>query len=220
MAKSKVVSVAEAMQHIRSGMKLMIPGFVSCGIPDTLIKAIVEAGYKDFDVMSNNTSTPGVGIGRLVAANCIKHITCSHIGLNKDTVNKMLAGEIDVTFTPQGTFVERVRAGGAGLGGVLTPTGIGTPMEEGKQIIEVDGKPYILETPLRADVAILHAWKVDTMGNCVYRRTAKNFNPVMATAADTVIVEAEHIVEVGTFDPDEITTPGCLVDYIVQAEMN
>lgn len=216
MAKSKVVSMEEAMRHVHSGMTVMIPGFVNCGVPETLIKAMIAAGYTDFHLISNNTSVQGRGIGLLVHENRIKHITCSHIGSNKETVAKVVAGEIDVTFTPQGTLCERIRAGGAGIGGILTPTGLGTPIEEGKQIIQVDGKPYILETPLHADLALIHAWKADKMGNCIFRRTARNFNSIMATAADLVIVEAEEIVEVGELEPDYIMTPGCLVDYIVQ----
>lgn len=216
MARSKVVSMDEAMAHVRSGMTVMIPGFVNCGVPESLIKAVIAAGYTDFSVISNNTSVQGRGIGLLVHENRIRHITCSHIGSNKETVAKVVAGEIDVTFTPQGTLCERIRAGGAGIGGILTPTGLGTPMEEGKQVIEVDGKKYILETPLHADLALIHAWKADKMGNCIFRHTARNFNSIMATAADTVIVEAEEIVEVGELEPDYIMTPGCLVDYIVQ----
>ncbi len=216
MARSKVVSMDEAMSHVHSGMTVMIPGFVNCGVPETLIEAVIEKGYTDFNIISNNTSVQGQGIGLLVHENRIKHITCSHIGSNKETVAKVVAGEIDVTFTPQGTLCERIRAGGAGIGGILTPTGLGTPMEEGKTVLEVDGKRYILETPLHADLALLHAWKVDKMGNCIFRHTARNFNSIMATAADLVIVEAEEIVEVGELEPDYIMTPGCLVDYIVQ----
>ena len=218
MPKSKVVSMDEAMAHVCSGMTLMSPGFVNCGVPETLIKAIVACGYTDFNVISNTTSVKGRGVGLLVHENRIRHLTCSHIGSNKETVEKVVAGEIDITFCPQGTLCERIRAGGAGLGGVLTSTGLGTQIEEGKQIIEVDGKRYLLETPLRADVALIHAWKADKMGNCIYRHTARNFNSVMATAADTVIVEAEKIVEVGELDPDSVMTPGCLVDYIVQGD--
>ncbi len=216
MARSKVVSMDEAMSHVHSGMTVMIPGFVNCGVPESLIEAVIEKGYTDFNIISNNTSVQGQGIGLLVHENRIKHITCSHIGSNKETVAKVVAGEIDVTFTPQGTLCERIRAGGAGIGGILTPTGLGTPMEEGKTVLEVDGKRYLLETPLHADLALLHAWKVDRMGNCIFRHTARNFNSIMATAADLVIVEAEEIVEVGELEPDYIMTPGCLVDYIVQ----
>lgn len=214
--KSKVVTIDQAMEHCYDGMTVMLPGFVNCGVPETLIEALIEKGIKDLDVISNNTSVKGRGIGLLVHENRIKHITCTHIGNNTETVEKVVAGEINVTFTPQGTLCERMRAGGAGIGGILTPTGLGTPMEEGKQIINVDGKDYILEKPLHANVALIHAWKADKIGNLVYRRTARNFNPIMATAADFVIVEAEQIVEVGELDPDIIHTPGCLVDMIVQ----
>lgn len=216
MQRSKVVSMNEAMTHVRSGMTVMIPGFVNCGVPESLIKAIIQANYTDFHIISNNTSVQGRGIGLLVHEGRIRHITCSHIGNNKETMAKLAAGEINVTFVPQGTLCERIRAGGAGIGGILTPTGLHTPMEQGKEIIHVNGEPYILETPLRADLALIHAWKVDKLGNCTYRHTARNFNPIMATAADTVIVEAEEIVEVGELEPDYIITPGCLVDYIVQ----
>lgn len=214
--KSKVVTIDQAMEHCYDGMTVMLPGFVNCGVPETLIEALIDKGIKDLDVISNNTSVKGRGIGLLVHENRIKHITCTHIGNNTETVEKVVAGEINVTFTPQGTLCERMRAGGAGIGGILTPTGLGTPMEEGKQIINVDGKDYILEKPLHANVALIHAWKADKIGNLVYRRTARNFNPIMATAADFVIVEAEQIVEVGELDPDIIHTPGCLVDMIVQ----
>lgn len=216
--KSKVVSVKEALSHVKSGMTVMIPGFVNCGVPETLIKGMIENDITDLDVISNNTSVKGQGIGRLIHENRIRHLTCSHIGNNPETVEKVVAGEINVSFTPQGTLCERMRAGGAGIGGILTPTGLGTPMEEGKQIIEVEGKKYLLELPLHADVALIHAWKADKMGNLIYRHTARNFNPIMATAADYVIVEAEQIVEIGELENDYIMTPGCLVDTIVQGE--
>lgn len=219
MAKSKVVTIDKAMEKISSGQTLMVPGFVNCGVPQTLIAAILKSGYTDFNIISNNTSVKGKGIGKLVHANRIKHITCSHIGNNTETVEKVVAGEINVTFVPQGTLCERIRAGGAGIGGVLTPTGLGTPIEEGKQVIEVNGVKYLLELPLHADVALIHAYKADKIGNCIYHRTARNFNQVMATAADFVIVEAEEIVEVGELDPDIIVTPGCLVDMVVQARL-
>ncbi len=206
----------KAMEKLSDGMTVLIPGFVNCGVPETLIKAIIEKGCTDLSVISNNTSIKGRGIGLLVQENRIKHLTCSHIGNNTETVEKVVAGEIDLTFVPQGTLCERVRAGGAGIGGILTPTGLGTLIGEGKPVIEVDGKKYLLEKPLRADVALIHAWKADKMGNLVFRRTARNFNQIFSTAADLVIVEAEQIVEVGDLDPDVIHTPGCLVDMIVQ----
>ncbi len=216
LPKSKVVTIEQAMEHCFSGMTVMIPGFVNCGVPETLIQALIDYNITDLDVISNNTSVKGRGIGHLVHENRIRHITCSHIGNNVETVEKVVNGEINVTFTPQGTLCERMRAGGAGIGGVLTPTGLGTPMQEGKQVIEVNGKKYILELPLHADVALIHAYLADKMGNLIYRRTARNFNPIMATAADFVIVEAENIVETGTLEPDYIMTPGCLVNMIVQ----
>ena len=215
MAKSKVVPVEQALAPCFSGMTIMIPGFVNSGVPEFLIRSIIEKGITDLNVISNNTSVKGKGIGLLVQEGLIRHLTCSHIGSNTETVEKVVRNEIDVTFTPQGTLCERIRAGGAGLGGVLTPTGLGTLMQEGKQVIEVNGKSYILETPLHADVAIIHAWKADKMGNLVYRNSSRNFNPIMATAADYVIVEAEHIVEVGELDPNFVMTPGCYVDAIV-----
>ena len=234
MAKSKVVTVEQAMEKIHEGMTLMVPGFVNCGVPQTLIAAILKKGVKDLNIISNNTSVKGKGIGKLVHAEAIKHITCSHIGNNTETVEKVVAGEINVTFVPQGTLCERMRAGGAGIGGVLTPTGVGTPMQDGKQLLEWDdekgeykfvkaedpikGKRFILELPLHGDVCFIHAWKADKMGNVVYHRTARNFNEPFATAADWVICEAEEIVEVGELDPDQIMTPGALVDMVVQAE--
>lgn len=233
MARSKVTTVDEAMKHCFSGMRVMIPGFVECGVPNTLIEGLINAGIGDLKVISNNTTIPNKGIGRLVRENRISHITCSHIGLNPETVEKVVAGEINVTFCPQGSICEKVRAGGAGIGGILTPTGVHTNMEEGKQILEwddetnqfkfvrsndpINGKRYILELPLHADVALIHAYKADTMGNVRYHRTARNFNEIFATAADFVIVEADHIVEVGELDPDEIMTPGALVDMVIQA---
>ena len=233
MAKDKVVSIDKAMEMIHDGQTIMVPGFVNCGVPQTLIQAMMDRGYKNLNIISNNTSVKGKGIGKLVHAEAIDHITCSHIGNNVETVEKVVNGEINVTFVPQGTLCERIRLGGAGLGGVLTPTGIGTPMQDGKQVLEWDsekgeykfvtdadpvkGARFILELPLHADVAIIHAWKADKIGNVIYHRTARNFNPIMANAADFVIVEAEEIVEVGELDPDIIVTPSCVVDMIVQA---
>lgn len=215
MSINKIVTLEKAMEKIEDSMTVLIPGFVNVGVPETLIEGMILKGVTNLRIISNNTSIKGRGIGLLVHENRIRHIICSHIGSNTETVEKVVAGELGVTFVPQGTLCERVRAGGAGLGGILTPTGIDTPIAKGKQILHVGDKSYILETALRADVAIIHAWKADRMGNCVYHRTAKNFNPIWATAADWVIVEAEQIVEVGELDPDAIDTPGALVDHIV-----
>ncbi|MDR3310322.1 MAG: CoA transferase subunit A [Oscillospiraceae bacterium] len=215
MAKNKIVPLADAVSVIRDGSTVLIPGFVNVGVPETLIKGLIAKGITGINVISNNTSVKGRGIGLLVQDRLIKHITCSHIGSNTETVEQVVSGELDVTFVPQGTLCERVRAGGAGIGGILTPTGLGTPIADGKPVINVDGKDYLLEKPLRGDVALIHAWKVDKLGNAVYHRTARNFNQIWATAADWVIVEAEQIVEAGELDPDEIMTPGALVDAIV-----
>ena len=234
MAKSKVVTLEQAMEKCFDGMTVLLPGFVNCGVSETLIDGLMQKGIKDLHVISNNTSIKGQGIGRLVHDNRIKHITCSHIGNNSETVEKVVANEINITFVPQGSLCEKTRAGGAGIGGILTPTGVGTPMQDGKQLLEWDdekgeykfvkadepqkGKRFILELPLHADVAFIHAWKADTLGNVVYRRTSRNFNEVFATAADYVIVEAEHIVEVGELDPDQIMTPHFIVDAVVQGK--
>ena len=235
MAKSKVMSVEEAVKkYCFDGMTILLPGFVNVGVPEVLIEGLIDAGIKDLSVISNNTSVPGRGIGKLVRANIIKKITASHIGNNSETVQKVVDGEINLTFVPQGSLCEKVRAGGAGIGGVLTPTGMYTPMMDGKQVVEWDEeagkfvflegeivpdpskKRFILELPLHGNVCFVHAWKADKMGNVVYRRTSRNFNEVFATAADHVIVEAEQIVEVGEIDPDEIMTPGFVVDAVVQ----
>lgn len=235
MLKSKVMSVSDAInKYCFSGMSILLPGFVNVGVPETLIDGLLETDITDLTVISNNTSVKGRGIGKLVHADRIKKLNCSHIGNNEETCAKVVAGEIDVTFIPQGTICERVRAGGAGIGGILTPTGVHTPMEEGKQLIEwredlqkyvfveADepevGKRYLLERPIRADVCFIHAWKADKIGNCYFRHTARNFNNVFANAADHVIVEAEEIVEVGDLLPDTIFTPHFIVDAVVQGK--
>ena len=235
MLKSKVMTVEEAIKkYCFSGMSILLPGFVNVGVPETLIDGLLETDITDLNVISNNTSVKGRGIGKLVHADRIKHLTCSHIGNNEETCAKVVAGEIDVTFVPQGSICEKVRAGGAGIGGILTPTGVHTPMQDGKQLIEfredldkyvfvepgdpVIGKRFILERPIRANVAFIHAWKADKLGNCYFRHTARNFNNVFANAADVVIVEAEEIVEVGDLLPDTIFTPHFVVDAVVQGK--
>ncbi|GHV33271.1 acetate CoA-transferase subunit alpha [Synergistales bacterium] len=215
--KSKVTTIDVAMTKIKSGMTLMIPGFVNVGTPMKLVQAICERDYKDFHVISNNAGTADVpGIGKLVIEKRVRMLTASHIGLNPEAGKLMISGEMKVNLVPQGTLAERMRIGGAGIGGFLTPTGVGTVVEEGKQVIEVEGKKYLLELPLKADVSIIKAWKADESGNLVYRRVARNFNPLMALAGAFVIAEAEHIVPVGELDPDIIATPGVVVDMLVQ----
>ncbi|NLV88023.1 MAG: acetate CoA-transferase subunit alpha [Tissierellia bacterium] len=212
---NKVVSIEEAISHIKDGMTIMIGGFLGCGSPHKIIDALVEKGVKDLTLICNDTGFPDIGAGKLVVNRQIKKLIASHIGTNRETGNQMNAGELDVTLVPQGTLAEQVRAGGAGLGGFLTPVGVGTVVEEGKQKIELDGKTYLLELPLRADVALIAGHTVDKFGNIVYYGATRNFNHLMATAADIVIVEADNIVEVGDIDPNHVVTPGIFVDYIV-----
>jgi acetate CoA/acetoacetate CoA-transferase alpha subunit len=200
---------------IPDGARLMIGGFMAVGTPERLVDEIVRQGKRNLTLIANDTGKRGLGVGKLVDAGLVDRTICSHIGLNPETQRQMIAGTMAVDLVPQGTFVERIRAGGCGLGGVLTPTGVGTLVEEGKQKIEVSGKTYLLEAALRADFALVHAFLADYLGNLQYALTARNFNPVMAMAADTVMVTAEHIVPVGVIAPDHVVTPAPLVDYLV-----
>lgn len=211
----KVLSLADAVALIPDGASLMIGGFMAVGSPEKVIDELVRQGKRGLTVIANDTAMPGVGIGKLVRARLVKRAVVSHIGLNPETQAQMIAGEMEVELVPQGTLIERIRAGGSGLGGFLTPTGVGTVAEEGKQKLTVQGREYLLEIPLRADVAIIKAKKADTAGNLVYERAARNFNPVIALAADLVIAEVDEIVDVGEIDPDHVMTPGALIDKIV-----
>lgn len=215
---NKLISIEEAADMIKDGMTIMFGGFLGCKNPFKLVDALIEKGIKDITLIANDTSFPEVGIGKLIVNKQVKKVIASHIGTNKETGNQMNSGELEVELVPQGTLAERIRAAGAGLGGVLTPTGIGTIVAEGKTIVEVDGKQYLLEKPLKADVALIVGAKVDTKGNIRYAKATRNFNPIMATAADLVIVEADEIVEPGQIDPDDVMTPGIFVDYIVKGE--
>jgi len=212
---NKLISVDKAVSMIHDGMTIMVGGFLGCKNPYILVDALVEKGVKDITLIANDTSFPEIGIGKLIVNKQIKKLIASHIGTNKETGNQMNSGELDVELVPQGTLAERIRAAGAGLGGVLTPTGLGTIVAEGKDIILIDGKEYLLEKPLRADIALIVGAKVDKKGNIRYSKATRNFNPLMATAADIVIVEADEIVEVGEIDPDDVMTPGIFVNYIV-----
>lgn len=212
---SKVISMEDAVAKLSDGMSLMIGGFMGCGNAHHLVQAIIDAGLKDLTMISNDAAMPGYGIAKLVEQRRLKRLITSHVGLNPEVGVQMNAGELEVELVPQGTLVERIRSGGAGLGGVLTPTGIGTPVADGKPVITVDGKDYLLEKPLRADVALVNGYRVDPDGNVWYKGDARNFNPVMATAADLVIVEADHLVERGGIVPEDVVTPGVFVDYIV-----
>lgn len=212
---NKMISAQECAAMIKPGMSMMAGGFMGVGAPESIIDALVASGIKNLELISSDTATMEKGVGKMVVAKCFKKITASHIGLNKETGRQLNEGEVEVNLIPQGTFVERIRAAGAGLGGILTPTGLGTIVEEGKQIIEVEGKKYLLELPLRADVAILHGSIVDTSGNVYHHETTRNFNPIMALGAETVFVEAQKLVEVGEIDPHLVMIPGKIVDHIV-----
>ena len=208
-------SLKDAVARIPNGASLMIGGFMGVGTPERLLDEMLQQGKRDLTVIGNDTALPGIGIGKLITANAVRKVIASHIGLNPETQKKMLAGEIEVELVPQGTLIERIRAGGYGLGGVLTPTGIGTVVEEGKRKIEVNGNQYLLEMPLRADFALVQAFLADYLGNLTYALTARNFNPVIAMAATTVIADAEHIVPVGMISPDHVMTPAVLIDCLI-----
>ncbi|WP_297597500.1 CoA transferase subunit A [uncultured Cetobacterium sp.] len=211
----KLVSVDFAASLIKDGSSLMTGGFLKCGSPKEVIEKLLENGTKDLTLIANDTSFPEFERGKLVVNKRIKKAIVSHIGTNPETGKQMHSGEMEVELVPQGTLAERIRAAGAGLGGILTPTGIGTVVQEGKQIIEVDGHKYLLEKPLKADIALIYGSKVDSFGNISFFGSTRNFNTVMATAADIVIVEADEIVE-GCLDPNEVVIPGIFVDYIVK----
>ncbi len=212
---NKIVSMNEAVKHVNDGMTIMIGGFLGVGGPQKIIDALIEKGVKNLTVIANDTVVPKIGLGKLVVNKQIKKVITSHIGTNKETGRQMNNEETEVELVPQGTLAERIRAGGAGLGGILTPTGVGTIVEEGKKKIDVGGQEYLLELPLKADIALIKGSKVDMKGNVLYNKSTRNFNTIMATAADCVIVEAEEIVETGEIDPNHVMTPGIFVDYIV-----
>ncbi len=200
------------------GMTMMAGGFGLCGIPENLIAAIHKDGAKELTFISNNCGVDGFGLGVLLDAKQIKKMISSYVGENKEFERQFLEGELELEFNPQGTLAERIRAGGAGIPGFYTKTGVGTVIAEGKDHREFDGETYIMETGLVADVSIVKAWKADTEGNLVYRKTARNFNPMMATAGKVTVVEVEEIVEAGTLDPDHIHTPGIYVQRIIKGE--
>ena len=214
----KIKTIDEVAQLFSDGQTLMIGGFLCAGTPDVLVDALIKKGVRNLTMINNDTGFPDRGVGRLIVNKQISKIIVSHVGTNKETGRQINAGEIEYELVPQGTLAERIRTAGAGLGGFLTPTGVGTIVEDGKQKININGRDYLLELPLRADIALLHAWKADKLGNLVYRIASRNFNPLMAAAADLVIVAAEEIVEAGELDPDMVVTPGALVDIIVSAQ--
>ena len=212
----KIVSAKEAVKEIKDGATIMIGGFLSCGVPDKLIDALIEQNTQNLTMICNDTSYPNADKGKLIVNKQIKKLVTTHIGTNPETGRQMNTGEIDVELTPMGTLVERIRAKGAGLGGVLAPTGVGTIVENGKKTMEVDGKKYIFEKPIGADFALIYGTKVDRYGNVSFYGTTRNMNTVMATAADTVIVQADEIVD--EINPNEVVIPGIFIDCIVERE--
>jgi acetate CoA/acetoacetate CoA-transferase alpha subunit len=211
----RTISLEQAVAMIPDGASLMIGGFMAVGTPERIIDEIVRQNRHDLTVIANDTAMPGKGIGKLVDVKLLRKAIVSHIGLNPETQRQMMRGDLDVELVPQGTLIERIRAGGYGLGGILTQTGIGTSVENGKKVIEVDGKSYLLEVALRADFALVQAFLADYTGNLSYALTARNFNPVIAMAGRTVIVSADNIVPVGVLAPDHVLTPAPVVDYLI-----
>jgi len=212
----KSISCEHAVQVIPDGASIMIGGFMGVGSPHRLIAELVRQGKRDLTVIANDAGTPGYGVGQLVEAKLIKKLIASHIGLNPEAGRQMIAGEMEVELCPQGTLAERIRAGGFGLGGVLTTTGLGTTVALKKQIVEVDGKSFLLETPLKADFSLVAAHRSDYYGNLEYSLTARNFNAVMATAGNVVIAEPDHIVPVGVIPPDSVATPFVCIHHIIE----
>ncbi|MBR9875321.1 MAG: 3-oxoacid CoA-transferase subunit A [Vibrionaceae bacterium] len=215
----KSASPQQLKELIHDGMTIMVGGFMVTGAPEKLIDLLIEFDIKDITLITTDTASPGRGTSKLIAEKRVKKLYASHIGLNPETGAQMNDGTLEVELVPQGTLAERIRSGGAGLGGVLTPTGLGTIVAEGKKVINVDGKDYLLETPLKADLALIRGSLVDRRGNVFYGKTSQNFNPLMATAADTVIVEAEKVVDIGVIQPEAVQTPSLYVDYILTEEV-
>lgn len=212
------ITPAAAAALVPDGAVLMIGGFMGVGTPDRIIDELVRLGRKDLTVIANDTARPGVGIGKLIDARLVKKVVASHIGTNPETQRQMIAGDIAVDLIPQGSLAERIRSGGHGLGGVLTPTGLGTIAAEGKQTVEVNGRTWLIEEAMRADFALVAAKRADYSGNLEYALTSRNFNPIMAMAADTVIAEPQDIVPVGALTPDQIVTPHVVVDHLIAKE--
>jgi acetate CoA/acetoacetate CoA-transferase alpha subunit len=214
----KAINPLDAAELIPDGATLMIGGFMGVGSPHRVIDALVKVGRKNFTVIANDTARPGYGIGKMITSGQISRLIASHIGLNPETQKAMIAGSLDILLTPQGTLAEQIRAGGFGLGGVLTKTALGTIAAKGMRVIDIDGEDWLFAPPLKADFALLHADRADYNGNLVYQLTSTNFNPMMATAGAVVIAESREISPVGLIPPDEVTTPGVLVDFLIRRE--
>lgn len=218
MAHSKVYpNASKALEDVKDGMTLLVGGFGLCGIPEKSIQALKENGAKDLTIVSNNCGVDDFGLGILLKNKQIKKMMSSYVGENAEFAKQLLNGELEVELIPQGTLAERLRAGGAGIPAFFTPTGVGTEVAKGKEIRKFDGRDYVLENAIKGDVAIVRAWKGDKFGNLIYRKTARNFNPMIATAGKITVAEVEELVEVGTLDPDQIHTPGVFIQRIFQA---
>jgi len=213
---TKLKTITDALAGLTDGMTIMVGGFLGTGCPDALVDEIVRRGVRNLTLIANDTAMPDRGYGKLFAAGQINRVICSYMGLNPTAIAQKLDGTIQAELAPQGTLAERIRAGGSGLGGVLTPTGVGTIVEEGKSKLEIGGRVYLVELPLRADFALINAAIADHAGNLVYRKSARNFNPLMAMAADYVVAQAAKVQAVGEIDPDHVMTPGVVVDAVVE----
>lgn len=213
--KTKLITLQDAAGFFRDGMTIMVGGFMGVGTPPRLVEALLECGVRDLTLIANDTAFVDTGIGPLIVNGRVSKVIASHIGTNPETGRRMIAGEMDVQLVPQGTLIEQIRCGGAGLGGFLTPTGVGTIVEDGKQTMTHEGKTWLLERPLRADLALIRAHRADMLGNLTYQLSARNFNPLIALAADITLVEPDKMVETGELQPDQIVTPGAVIDHIV-----
>lgn len=218
--KTKLIALQDAAGFFRDGMTIMVGGFMGVGTPPRLVEALLESGVRDLTLIANDTAFVDTGIGPLIVNGRVNKVIASHIGTNPETGRRMIAKEMEVQLVPQGTLIEQIRCGGAGLGGFLTPTGVGTIVEDGKQTLTLDGKTWLLERPLRADLALIRAHRADPLGNLTYQLSARNFNPLIALAADITLVEPDELVETGDLLPDQIVTPGAVIDHIVMPQEN
>ncbi|MBA8267147.1 acetate CoA-transferase subunit alpha [Escherichia fergusonii] len=213
--KTKLMSIEDAASFFRDGMTIMVGGFMGIGTPPRLVEALLVSGVRDLTLIANDTAFIDTGTGPLIVNGRVSKVIASHIGTNPETGRRMISGEMEVVLVPQGTLIEQIRCGGAGLGGFLTPTGVGTVVEEGKQTLTLDGKTWLLERPLRADLALIRAHRCDALGNLTYQLSARNFNPLIALAADITLVEPDELVDTGELQPDHIVTPGAVIDHII-----
>lgn len=216
--KDKQLTLQQASRFFRDGMIIMVGGFMGIGTPPRLVNALLDSGVRDLTLIANDTAFVDTGIGPLIVNGRVQKVIASHIGTNPETGRRMINGEMEVQLVPQGTLVEQIRCGGAGLGGLLTPTGVGTVVEEGKQRLRFGDDTFLLERPLRADLALIRAHQADPLGNLTYQLSARNFNPLMALAADLTLAEPDEIVPTGAIDPDRVITPGAIVDHIITPE--